>query len=38
MCLLDTLYLLCARRRGGLDEIEKMNERLERVLRYPVKA
>jgi RpiR family carbohydrate utilization transcriptional regulator len=38
MCLLDTLYLLCARRRGGLDEIEKMNEHLERVLRYPVKA
>jgi DNA-binding MurR/RpiR family transcriptional regulator len=38
LCVLDTLYLLCARRREDLEQIEKMNDHLERVLRYPVKG
>jgi RpiR family carbohydrate utilization transcriptional regulator len=38
MCLLDTLYLLCARIKGGLEEIEGINRNLERLLRYPVRT
>jgi RpiR family carbohydrate utilization transcriptional regulator len=38
MCILDTLYLLCARIRGGFEEIEEINERLERLLRHPART
>jgi RpiR family carbohydrate utilization transcriptional regulator len=34
MCVLDALYLLCARRRGRVREVERMNRRLEELLRY----
>jgi DNA-binding MurR/RpiR family transcriptional regulator len=35
LCILDALYLLCARCRGTVEEIEGVNDRLERLLRYP---